>query len=85
MITIFNRKELFSTYDLKKKADWCALLRQHHIDYHIKTVNLNSMMGRNAHTMMGRIGENQNLQIEYIIYVKRAEFEEATAAIYQKD
>lgn len=40
MMTIFNRKELLMTMDLKKQADVREILSANHIPYVIKTTNL---------------------------------------------
>lgn len=42
MITIFNRRELLTTFSLAKQAAIRELLSDNDIDYYIKTVNLDS-------------------------------------------
>ena len=42
MITILNRKELCTTYDLQKQAHLPDILGQNNIDYIVKTVNRKS-------------------------------------------
>lgn len=42
MITVFNRKELLVTLDMKRQADICEVLSSKGIDYAVKTTNLQS-------------------------------------------
>jgi hypothetical protein len=42
MITIFNRKELISTYDMKKQVEVHDLLNQFKIPYSINVINRKS-------------------------------------------
>ena len=42
MITVFNRKELLITFDMKRQADICEILSSKGIDYAVKTTNLQS-------------------------------------------
>ena len=42
MITVFNRKELLITFDMKRQADVCKKLPAKGIDYAVKTTNLQS-------------------------------------------
>ena len=42
MITVFNRKELLITFDMKRQADICEILSSKGIDYVVKTTNLQS-------------------------------------------
>lgn len=37
MITVFNRKELLVTLDMKRQADICEVLSSKGIDYAVKT------------------------------------------------
>lgn len=79
MITIFNRKELISTFDMKKQSEVRELLAQKNIDYTIKTINRKSPSpidaGSRART--GTLGENLDCEYEYIIFVKKDDFEAA--------
>ena len=40
MLTIFNRRELIVTMDMKRQAEVREILAQNGIDYDVKTVNL---------------------------------------------
>ena len=54
MITIFNRKELFITFSMKKQGAIRDILRANHIDYIVRTVN---QMGSGKR--MGAFGEKR--------------------------
>ena len=40
MITLFNRKEILITYDMKQQSDVRTILRDHDIEYDVKVKNL---------------------------------------------
>ena len=79
MITRFNRKELTATFDLNEQARIRKVLVEEGIDYSVKTVNRLSAstfsVGSRART--GTYGQNTDAMTEYIIYVKKAEYERA--------
>ena len=74
MIHIFNRKELLITYDMQKQAEVRTLLQDHGIEYTIKVSNRSTLY-------MGTLGENINTLYEYKIYVKKEDYEQASAVI----
>ena len=82
MITIFNRKELAITYDMKEQARIRDILADNNIDYDIKTVNRMSPspMAAGTRTRMGSLGQSQNEMYEYIIYVRKEDYEKAYSA-----
>ncbi|HIT73923.1 MAG TPA: hypothetical protein IAD10_09720 [Candidatus Fimicola cottocaccae] len=79
MITILNRKELVTVFNMKQQGVIRELLRNEGIDYYIKIVDQKSpspfSSGSRAHT--ATLGENLELSREYIIYVKKDDFERA--------
>lgn len=79
MITIFNRKELISTFDMKQQVEIVNFLKDNKIDYTINVVNRKSpspfAAGSRAHT--GTLGEKAERAYEYVIYVKKEDYEEA--------
>mgnify|MGYP003288794016 CR=1 FL=1 len=79
MIAIFNRKELTVTFDMNEQARIRMLLAAEGIEYSVKTVNrLNASpfsVGSRSHT--GTYGQNTDAMTEYIIYVKKADYEKA--------
>ncbi|MBR5448063.1 MAG: hypothetical protein IKV40_06535, partial [Clostridia bacterium] len=67
MITIFNRKELLATLDMKRQADVREILSANGIDYIVKVTNRQSAaaLGRGR---AGTFGMNQVPIYEYKIY-----------------
>ena len=82
MITLFNRRELLTTFSLDKQAAICGLLADNNIDYYIKTINRNSASFMNdTRAVVGSFGQNLELSYEYIIYVRRADYERARSLL----
>lgn len=78
MITIFNRKEVCTTYSMQVQSNVLTALRAAGIACYVKTVSRGSrdFIGRGnvtAHT--GSAGENPALTIQYIIYVHKNDYE----------
>lgn len=84
MITIFNRKELCITLDLKKQAEIRECLQAHQIDYEIKTVNRMSSSPFEAGTRarVGSAGQKTELEREYIFYVRKADYERTKKLLF---
>lgn len=84
MITIFNRKELISTYEMKKQGEIRALLDAEGIDYSVRVINRNSpspfAAGSRART--GTYGEKLELEYEYTIFVRRRDYENARFVLH---
>ena len=83
MITLFHRKELTVTVDLSEQARLRKLLAEEGIDYSVKTVNRLSASPFSAGSRgrTGSYGQKTEGMIEYIIYVKRAEYDRALELI----
>lgn len=83
MITIFNRSEVLITYDMKRQAEVRSILANHKIDYQVKVMNLSSPSPFTAdhRASIGTFGEK--LMMEYKIYVKKTDLEEAIYLINQ--
>lgn len=82
MITVFNRKELLVTLDMKRQADICEILSVKGIEYAVKTTNLQSSApagGQRACT--GNYGIDQKYSYEYKIYVHKEDFDRALSLI----
>lgn len=79
MITIFNRRELSCTFDMKKQAEIRSILSNNSIDYYVKTVNRKSPspLSSGSRARTGTLGEKMNVEYEYMIYVKKADYENA--------
>ena len=83
MISIFNRKELLITYDMKKQSDVRTILQNHKIEYNVKVKNLlsPSPLSTNGRTRIGSQGIDITKSYEYKIYVKKADYERAVKII----
>ncbi|MHB1154922.1 MAG: hypothetical protein ACYCWE_15240 [Eubacteriales bacterium] len=83
MLTIFNRRELTITFDMKRSAEIRTLLAQNGIAYSIKVINRNSPSpfdaGSRART--GSLGVNQQIAYEYIVYVRKSDYEKSAGII----
>ena len=78
MITIFNRKELLITMDMKRQANVRDILAANGIDYRVKVTNLQSasVIG-SSRGRVGSFGINQNYSYEYKIYVHKKDYDAA--------
>lgn len=79
MITIFNRREVAVTFDMKEQASICEVLAKQQIDYRVKVVNRMSPspMAGGTRTHTGTVGQDLSAMNEYIIYVHKSDFEQA--------
>lgn len=78
MITVFNRRELVVTMDMQRQGWIREVLRNHDIEYFVRTMNLagsNAMSGRGA---SGTLGMNLSQSVEYKIYVKKKDYDKVT-------
>lgn len=83
MITIFNRKELINTYDMKTMSEIRDTLVHSNIEYYIKTINRKSPspFADGTRSRTGTFGENLASEYEYRIFVKKDNFETARSLI----
>ncbi|MBA4698134.1 MAG: hypothetical protein H2212_01760 [Ruminococcus sp.] len=81
MITIFNRKELISTFGMRKQGNIRQVLAQNKIDYNVKIFNRESTSSflTRGRTAIGTYGKKS--ETEYVIYVRKIDFEKAVAAV----
>lgn len=78
MITIFNRKELLVTSDMKRQARVRDLLAANGIDYTVKVTNReNAAVFGSSRSRLGSLGMNANLVYEYKIYVHKKDYGKA--------
>ena len=82
MITIFNRKELIITTDMKRQSGIRNILANNNIDYVIKTTNLQNapVVGANR-GRTGSFGINQDYSYEYKIFVHKKDYGRAKLLI----
>lgn len=82
MITIFNRKELLITLDMKRQADVRDILVANGIDYTVKVTNLeNPTAIGSTRARVGSAGIKQNSTYEYKIYVHKKDYGNALRLI----
>lgn len=83
MLTVFNRKQLLVTYSMKMQSKVCSILSENGIDYLIKTVNRGapSPFAAGTRSRTGSFGESAELTYEYIIYVRKSDYERACVVI----
>lgn len=83
MITIFNRKELLITYDMKRQGEVRTILQNYRIKYSVKVKNLQSpsAMCAGTRTHTGTLGMDLTKSYEYKIYVKKVDYEKAIKLI----
>lgn len=79
MITVFNRKELIITMEMKRQAEMRDILSQNGIAYTVKTTNLQA--AGNTRGRAGSFGINPDYSYEYKIYVQKKDFERAAYLI----
>ena len=82
MITIFNRKELLVTMDMKRQSDIRDILSVNGIDYQVKTTNLETPTSFDRQRAnAGSLGINQNYSYDYKIYVNKKDYDAASKLI----
>lgn len=83
MITIFNRRELLTIYDMAQQAQARAVLDAAGIPYKVRVVDRKNgqamLAGSRART--GSFGENMAMAYEYTIYVAKEDLERAQLAL----
>ena len=85
MLTIFNRRELLSTFDMQRQAEVRSLLAQNKIAYSTKVTSMNGININGPSTLGSSIPRMENLgikskyQYEYKIFVHKSNFDIATA------
>lgn len=83
MITIWNRRELLSTFSQEDYAHAADRLRTARIPYSSRVVHQEAASGWGAgrRGLYGSLGMNPASTRQYILYVRRQDFEEAAAAL----
>ena len=74
MLTIFNRKELLISFDMKRVADVREILAADGIDYYVK---VDSRQGGLSRGRTGTLGQDPKYMYEYVIYVRKENWERA--------
>ena len=81
MITPFNRAELFITYDLNRLNQVRYALEAAGLDYQCRTKDLASPTIFSSRGRTGTFGMNNDARVEYKLYVRREELEQAQAML----
>lgn len=84
MITIFNRREVRSTYSMAEQAAIRSKLSHAGIKYVLKVSNLqtrNYGIGGTTRGRFGSAGVNLDFSYEYTFYVHKKDFDEAAFII----
>lgn len=77
MVTVFNRRELLQTYDLRQVNDLRELLRANRIDHSVKAAYpRTSFFTSESRARTASFGPNRR-QEQYIVYVRKADWEYA--------
>lgn len=81
MLTIFNRRELTITYNMKRQSEIRDLLAQNGVEYSVKAIGRKSAspFAAGARARMGTMGENLQAANEYVIYVNKSDYSRASA------
>ena len=80
MLTLFNRRELYMTYDMNERVRICQILSANNIDYQLKTTNPTASMGAGRHSSFGI---NTDYAYEYKIYVHKKDYDYALHLIHK--
>lgn len=82
MISIFTRKELLITFDVKRQRDVCDILSANGVKYTVHVTNRqNAAVVGNSRARTGSFGINTNLSYEYKIYVHKNDYDNAMRLI----
>ncbi len=80
MITIFNRKEVFITFNMNEMVRIKNILKDKNIEHYVKVA------GRDfwSRGRTGSFGIDQSCNYEYKFYVKRSDYDSAIRYINEK-
>lgn len=82
MITIFNRKELLITMDMKRQSDVRDILSANNIKYIVKVTNLQKTHAiSNSRARSENFGIKQEYSYEYKIFVHKNDYDKAIGMI----
>ena len=82
MITIFTRRELLITFDMKRQSDVRDILSANGIKYAVKvTSRQNAAILGSSRARTGSFGMNTDLSYEYKIYVHKNDYDNAMRLI----
>ena len=83
MLTIFNRRELLTTFSMEEQNRVRDILARNNIDYRIKTVNpsARAAVGGSGRARTGSFGVDMDCSYQYYIYVHKKDYAQAQSLI----
>lgn len=83
MLTLFNRKELLTTWSMEEQIRVRELLAQNGIDYRVKTVNpsARATAGSSSRSRVGSLGVDTDCAYQYYICVHKKDYDRARSLI----
>ena len=83
MLTVFNRRELLTTFSMEEQARVRDILAQNRIDYRVKAVSptARSTFGDVGRSRTGSFGVNGDCAYQYYIYVHKRDYDRARSLI----
>ncbi len=83
MLTIFNRRELLTTFSMEEQNRVRDILAKNHIDYRIKTVNpsARATVASSGRSRTGSFGVDMDCAYQYYIYVHKNDYARAQSLI----
>lgn len=78
MLTIFNRKELTTTFSMEERSRIEDILDVNGIFYWTKAVSRSGGLG-GSRSRVGTMGQDMGMEYQYKIYVYREDYEKAKA------
>lgn len=71
---LFNKKEVYMGYSIEEVSKVINILIENNIEYEKKLINL---LRSDERFTLRRVGVNMNYNTQYIIYVKKCDYEKA--------
>ena len=83
MLTIFNRRELLTTFSMEEQSRVRDILAQNHIDCRVKTVNpsARSTVAGSGRAHTGSLGIDMDCVYQYYIYVHKKDYARAQSLL----
>lgn len=84
MITIFNRREVLMTDDMQKYEQVRSILDRNRIRYSVSCEGGARTVMNSGNGVPGPVGQNSSFISRYMIYVKKADYDQAVDRINNK-
>lgn len=83
MLTVFNRRELLTTFSMEEQNRVRDILAQNNIDYRVKTVNpsARSAAAGSGRARTGSFGIDMDCAWQYYIYVHKKDYDRARSLL----